>query len=116
MIIAAVPLVAAEGSWAVAFVIFIAFVSLEIPLLVGVGLATALSIGHAVSAYFFATSFSYLHVAQLVGNVLTWITVGITGFWIHRKADGATRKAFLDTRQSMQARLAAHDENDKLER
>lgn len=107
---------AAEGSWAVAFVILIAFVSLEIPLLVGVGLTGVISTGHTVAAYFFATSFSYIQVAQLVANLLTWASIAITGFWIHRKADGGTRKAFLDTRQSIQARLAAHDENDKLER
>ncbi len=105
---------AAEGSWAVAYVIFIAFVSLEIPLWIAVILAVVLSVGHSVSAYFFATAFGYLQLSELVANVLTWGIIAVTGFWIHRRADGATRKAFLDTRQSIQARLAAHDENDKL--
>lgn len=44
------------------------------------------------------------------------MVIGISGFWIRRRAEGACRKAFLDTRQSIQARLDAHDENDKLER
>ncbi|CAG7818171.1 unnamed protein product, partial [Allacma fusca] len=109
-----VAMVAAEGSWAVAYVLFIAFVSLEIPLWIAGVMFLLLLSGHFVCALFFTQGFRYLQWSELIANGLTWFIIAVTGFWIHRRAEGGTRKAFLDTRQSIQARLAAHDENDKL--
>ena len=107
-------MVAAEGTWAVAYVLFIALVSLEIPLWIAGGMFIALCMGHLASAIIFTQGFRHLQLSELIANNLTWSIIALTGFWIHRRAEGGTRKAFLDTRQSIQARLAAHDENDKL--
>jgi len=107
-------MVAAEGSWTIAYVAFVAFVSLEIPLWLAVCLTIFLTSGHFVCSVLFANEFRYLIESELIGNTVTWGIVACAGFWIHRKTEGATRRAFLDTRQSIQARLAAHDENDKL--
>ncbi len=107
-------MVAAEGAWGVAYVIFIIFVSLEIPLSVAIFVTIAMTMGHTLSAILFADAFRYMQVSEILANNLTWLAIAISGYWIHRRSEGATRKAFLDTRQSIQARLAAHDENDKL--
>lgn len=109
-----VPPVAAEGAWAVAYVIFIMFVSLEIPLSVAITASLLFTVSHSLSAIYFADAFRYMQISEILANNLTWLAIGVSGYWIHRRSEGATRKAFLDTRQSIQARLAAHDENDKL--
>lgn len=97
-----------------AYVLFVAFVSLEIPLWIAGVMFVLLCSGHMAVAILFADSFRYLQLPELIANGITWVVISLTGFWIHRRAEGGTRKAFLDTRQSIQARLAAHDENDKL--
>jgi hypothetical protein len=114
--IGGVPLVAAEGAWAIAYVLFIAYVSLEVPLWIAGLLTVALTAGHFVTAILFCDLFRYLQMSQLIANGVLWTVISVCGFWIHRRAEGACRKAFLDTRQSIQARLNAHDENDKLGR
>lgn len=51
---------------------------------------------------------------QLVANSVVAAAVNVAGVWLHQMMEAAQRKAFLDTRNCIAARLHMEDENDKL--
>jgi hypothetical protein len=51
---------------------------------------------------------------QLVSNGLLYLAVNITGIFIHQLTERAQRRAFLDTRDCIDARLDIEEENEKL--
>lgn len=53
---------------------------------------------------------------QLSSNVVVFLCVNLVGIFIHNLMEHAQRKAFLDTRNCIAARLEMEDENEKLER
>ncbi|KAK4321369.1 hypothetical protein Pmani_007815 [Petrolisthes manimaculis] len=55
-------------------------------------------------------------VPQLVANSVVAGAVNMAGVWLQQMMQAAQRKAFLDTRNCIAARLQMEDENDKLER
>jgi adenylate cyclase 1 len=53
---------------------------------------------------------------QLSANVVVFLCVNVVGVFMHNLMEHAQRKAFLDTRNCIAARLEMEDENEKLER
>lgn len=53
---------------------------------------------------------------QLISNSLVFLAVNIVGLLVHNLMEHAQRKAFLDTRNCIAARLEMEDENEKLVR
>lgn len=53
---------------------------------------------------------------QLVANVVVFLCVNVVGIFMHNLMEHAQRKAFLDTRNCIAARLEMEDENEKLVR
>lgn len=51
---------------------------------------------------------------QLSANVVVFLCVNIVGVFMHNLMEHAQRKAFLDTRNCIAARLEMEDENEKL--
>ena len=62
------------------------------------------------SRIFFLFSF----FPQLVANFLVFVSVNLVGLFVHNLMEHAQRKAFLDTRNCIAARLEMEDENEKL--
>ncbi|XP_017782310.1 PREDICTED: Ca(2+)/calmodulin-responsive adenylate cyclase-like, partial [Nicrophorus vespilloides] len=52
----------------------------------------------------------------ITANVIVFICVNTVGIFMHNLMEHAQRKAFLDTRNCIAARLEMEDENEKLER
>jgi adenylate cyclase 1 len=50
----------------------------------------------------------------LVANGLVFLSVNVVGLFVHNLMEHAQRKAFLDTRNCIAARLEMEDENEKL--
>ena len=53
---------------------------------------------------------------QLTANALVFIAVNIVGIFVHNLMEHAQRRAFLDTRNCIAARIEMEEENEKLER
>ena len=58
----------------------------------------------------------YLFYFKVTSNTLIFLAVNIAGVYIHDRTQRAQRKAFLDTRNCIAARLDMEDENEKLVR
>ncbi|KAF4516838.1 hypothetical protein B566_EDAN006233 [Ephemera danica] len=52
--------------------------------------------------------------SQLTANALVFTCVNVVGVFVHNLMEHAQRKAFLDTRNCIAARLEMEDENEKL--
>lgn len=50
----------------------------------------------------------------MVGNVVVFVCVNVVGALMHSLMENAQRRAFLDTRNCIAARLDMEDENEKL--
>ena len=55
-------------------------------------------------------------LSQLSANVVVFLCVNVVGVFTHNLMEHAQRKAFLDTRNCIAARLEMEDENEKLVR
>jgi hypothetical protein len=51
---------------------------------------------------------------QVTANVIVYVCVNVVGVFMHNLMEHAQRKAFLDTRNCIAARLEMEDENEKL--
>ena len=50
----------------------------------------------------------------MTSNMLIFISVNLVGLFVHNLMEAAQRRAFLDTRNCIAARLEMEDENEKL--
>lgn len=107
----------ADGLWELLFVLFLAYTMLPVRTRVALLLGTALCAVHTLCAVFCA------HVppgqdrtVQVAANVLVFVCGHLVGVFVHSIMEHAQRKAFLDTRNCINARLHMEDENEKLER
>lgn len=50
----------------------------------------------------------------MVGNIVVFVCVNVAGALMHSLMEAAQRRAFLDTRNCIAARLDMEDENEKL--
>jgi hypothetical protein len=55
-----------------------------------------------------------LVLLQAAANVIVFFCVNVVGVFMHNLMEHAQRKAFLDTRNCIAARLEMEDENEKL--
>lgn len=55
-----------------------------------------------------------LLLLQMVANVVVFVCVNVVGALMHSLMETAQRRAFLDTRNCIAARLDMEDENEKL--
>ena len=55
-----------------------------------------------------------LVLLQATANVIVFFCVNVVGVFMHNLMEHAQRKAFLDTRNCIAARLEMEDENEKL--
>lgn len=51
---------------------------------------------------------------QISANIIIFVCVNVVGLFVHNLMEHAQRKAFLDTRNCIAARLEMEDENEKL--
>jgi adenylate cyclase 1 len=61
-------------------------------------------------------TFKYLEYNQLSANIFIFVGINVAGVVINIMMERAQRRAFLDTRNCIAARLEMEDENEKLER
>ncbi|XP_057653494.1 Ca(2+)/calmodulin-responsive adenylate cyclase isoform X4 [Diorhabda carinulata] len=108
--------VAAEGTWQVVFVVFLAYAMMPLKSYVAAVFGFVLCAAHMAVAAIFSTEFHDLIWQQLIANVVIFLCVNIVGVFMHNLMEHAQRKAFLDTRNCIAARLEMEDENEKLER
>ncbi|XP_045474038.1 Ca(2+)/calmodulin-responsive adenylate cyclase-like isoform X4 [Harmonia axyridis] len=108
--------VAAEGTWQVVFVIFLAYSMMPLKSWITALFGLILCGAHFAVVAIFSQDFQQLMWQQLCANLVVFICVNVIGIFIHNLMEHAQRKAFLDTRNCIAARLEMEDENEKLER
>ncbi|XP_038215206.1 Ca(2+)/calmodulin-responsive adenylate cyclase isoform X1 [Zerene cesonia] len=107
---------AAEGTAHVVWAVFAAYALLPVGAPVAAAFGLLLPIAHTVAAALVAYRFPYHAWQQMLGNVVVFICVNVVGALMHSLMETAQRRAFLDTRNCIAARLDMEDENEKLER
>ncbi|XP_014661660.1 PREDICTED: adenylate cyclase type 1-like [Priapulus caudatus] len=108
---------APEGVWEIIFVVFLVYAMLPLKTYFSVLFGIILPICHTVVAALCVNDVFALPLwLQLVANVILFIAVNFAGMFVHHLTERTQRKAFLDTRSCIDARLEMEDENEKLER
>ncbi|CAH0720949.1 unnamed protein product, partial [Brenthis ino] len=110
------PGAAAEGAAHVVWAVFAAYALLPVGAPVAAAFGLLLPIAHTVAAALVAPRFPYYVWQQMLGNVVVFLCVNVVGALMHSLMETAQRRAFLDTRNCIAARLDMEDENEKLER
>ncbi|XP_054088103.1 Ca(2+)/calmodulin-responsive adenylate cyclase isoform X9 [Zeugodacus cucurbitae] len=110
--------VMAEGVWQIVFVVFLAYAMMPLQIWEAVCFGIILPSVHiSLTVYKIITdSFRYLEYNQLIANIVMFIGVNVAGLVVNIMMERAQRRAFLDTRNCIAARLEIQDENEKLER
>ena len=107
---------AAEGLWPVVFATFVAYALLPLPTWLAALFGAMTASIHMAVVALLPTALPWLNWQQLVGNGLVLLAVNAVGLFLHTVMENAQRRAFLDTRNCIAARLEIEDENEKLER
>ncbi|XP_052862291.1 Ca(2+)/calmodulin-responsive adenylate cyclase [Anopheles cruzii] len=110
--------VMAEGVWQIVFVIFLAYAMMPLQIWEAALFGLILpSIHVGLTGYnIYIGNFQYLAYQQLAANIVIFVGVNVAGFVVNVMMERAQRRAFLDTRNCIAARLEMEDENEKLER
>ena len=69
---------------------------------------------HAGTKIMLLTLTDMFVLLQATANVIVFFCVNVVGVFMHNLMEHAQRKAFLDTRNCIAARLEMEDENEKL--
>ncbi|XP_050719596.1 Ca(2+)/calmodulin-responsive adenylate cyclase-like isoform X3 [Eriocheir sinensis] len=107
---------AGQGVWQIAFIAFLVYALTPVSTPIALAYGVVLPSCQAALAATLATPFPPLHWQQLVANSMVAVAVNVAGVWLQQMMQAGQRKAFLDTRNCIAARLQMEDENDKLER
>ncbi|CAH0748317.1 unnamed protein product [Diatraea saccharalis] len=107
---------AAEGAAHVVWAVFAAYALLPVGAPVAAAFGVVLPTIHTIAAALVANRFPYHVWQQIVANVVVFLCVNVVGALMHSLMETAQRRAFLDTRNCIAARLDMEDENEKLER
>lgn len=107
-----------EGVWQVTFVVFVTYVLMPLQIWQAIIYGILLPIIHiGLSTFQMLTEAShYYDYSPLWANSITFIGVNVCGLMVNVMMERAQRRAFLDTRNFVAARLEMEDENEKLER
>ncbi|XP_059084540.1 Ca(2+)/calmodulin-responsive adenylate cyclase-like isoform X4 [Tigriopus californicus] len=108
--------VEADGVWQAVLVIFLVYAMLPMKTVVALVFGLTIPFIHLIVSAVFVQNKLGLHAEQLISNSLVFLAVNIVGLLVHNLMEHAQRKAFLDTRNCIAARLEMEDENEKLER
>ncbi|XP_050098981.1 Ca(2+)/calmodulin-responsive adenylate cyclase isoform X2 [Anopheles aquasalis] len=110
--------VMAEGVWQIVFVIFLAYAMMPLQIWEAALFGLILPVIHVgLTGYnIYTGNFQYLAYQQLAANTVIFVGVNVAGFVVNVMMERAQRRAFLDTRNCIAARLEMEDENEKLER
>nr|XP_022918465.1 Ca(2+)/calmodulin-responsive adenylate cyclase isoform X6 [Onthophagus taurus] len=108
--------VAAEGTWHVVFVVYLAYAMMPLKTWIAGVFGFFICGAHLGVSTILAKEFQHLIWQQLSANVLVFFCANVVGIFMHNLMEHAQRKAFLDTRNCIAARLEMEDENEKLER
>ncbi|XP_065083332.1 Ca(2+)/calmodulin-responsive adenylate cyclase isoform X2 [Ochlerotatus camptorhynchus] len=110
--------VMAEGVWQIVFVVFLAYAMMPLQIWEAVLFGIILpSIHVGLTGYnIYNENFQYLAYQQLAANIVIFVGVNVAGLVVNVMMERAQRRAFLDTRNCIAARLEMEDENEKLER
>ncbi|XP_055591200.1 Ca(2+)/calmodulin-responsive adenylate cyclase isoform X2 [Uranotaenia lowii] len=110
--------VMAEGVWQIVFVVFLAYAMMPLQIWEAVLFGIILpSIHVGLTGYnIYNENFQYLAYHQLAANMVIFVGVNVAGLVVNVMMERAQRRAFLDTRNCIAARLEMEDENEKLER
>lgn len=108
----------AEGVWQIIFVTFLAYAMMPLQIWEAVLFGLILpSIHVGLTAYkMFTENYHYFEWNQLTANIIMFVGVNVAGLVVNIMMERAQRRAFLDTRNCIAARLEMEDENEKLER
>lgn len=108
----------AEGVWQIIFVTFLAYAMMPLQIWEAVLFGLILpSIHVGLTAYkMFTENYYYFEWNQLTANIIMFVGVNVAGLVVNIMMERAQRRAFLDTRNCIAARLEMEDENEKLER
>ncbi|XP_045030921.1 Ca(2+)/calmodulin-responsive adenylate cyclase isoform X1 [Daphnia magna] len=107
---------AAEGLWPIVFATFVAYALLPLPTWLATLFGAVMGTMHLAVVVLLPTALPWLAWQQVLGNCLVLLAVNTVGLFLHMVMENAQRKAFLDTRNCIAARLEIEDENEKLER
>ncbi|CAM1307563.1 ADCY1 (predicted) [Pycnogonum litorale] len=107
---------AVDGVWQIVFVIFVTYTLLPIKIYLTATIGVCLPLVHILLSFFVVTEFPYVLWQQVVANGFIFVAVNLVGLFVNIQMENAQRKAFLDTRDCIGARLEMEDENEKLER
>ncbi|XP_028037906.1 Ca(2+)/calmodulin-responsive adenylate cyclase-like [Bombyx mandarina] len=108
------PGAAAEGAVHVVWAVFAAYALLPVGAPVAAAFGIVLPTVHTIAAALVAHRFPYHVWQQMLGNVVVFVCVNVVGALMHSLMETAQRRAFLDTRNCIAARLDMEDENEKL--
>ncbi|XP_045121665.1 adenylate cyclase type 1-like isoform X14 [Portunus trituberculatus] len=107
---------AGQGVWQTAFIAFLVYALTPVSTPIALAYGVVLPSCQVALAATLATPFAPLHWQQLVANSVVAAAVNVAGVWLQQMMQAGQRKAFLDTRNCIAARLQMEDENEKLER
>lgn len=107
-----------EGVWQVTFVVFVTYVLMPLQIWEAIVFGVLLPIIHiGLSTFQMLTEPQYYYdYSPLWANSIIFIGVNVCGLMVNIMMERAQRRAFLDTRNFVAARLEMEDENEKLER
>lgn len=107
-----------EGVWQIVFVIFLAYAMLPLKIWEAFVFSITLPLTHIgiTGFHIYNGTFKYLAYNQLAANIFIFVGFNVAGVVINIMMERAQRRAFLDTRNCIAARLEMEDENEKLER
>jgi adenylate cyclase 1 len=107
-----------EGVWQIVFVIFLAYAMLPLKIWQAFLFGITLPLFHTgvIGFHIYNGTFKYLEYNQLSANIFIFVGINVAGVVINIMMERAQRRAFLDTRNCIAARLEMEDENEKLER
>ncbi|XP_076349099.1 adenylate cyclase type 1-like [Tachypleus tridentatus] len=107
---------AADGVWEILYCLFVSYTMLPLRTRISMALGIILPVIHTSVASTMPQEFPRLLMHQLTSNWIVFICVNVVGIFVHILMEHAQRRAFLDTRNCINARLEMEDENEKLER
>lgn len=107
-----------EGVWQVTFVVFLSYVLMPLQIWEAILFGLLLPTIHVgLSSYqLLSRPHHYNEYSPLWANGIVFIGVNLSGLIMNIMMERAQRRAFLDTRNCIAARLEMEDENEKLER
>lgn len=105
-----------EGVFPVLFALFLGYGMMPLRTWVAALFGAALPLVHVAVSAALVDKFQQLLWQQVAANVIIFVCANVVGLLLHSLMEHAQRRAFLDTRNCIAARLEMEDENEKLER